>query len=66
MDSGFLVDTSSEVLGGEDWALLRGAIAGSRVKGRTAVVAVYVRGGVGEGRASEEARRQGVFPWYEA
>ena len=35
MDSGFLVDTSSGVLGGEDWALAvgGGTVRGTRSKG---------------------------------
>ena len=42
----------------EATGLLRGEMTASGVNGVTAVV-VYVEGGVGEGRASEEARRQG-------
>ena len=63
MDSGFLVDASSGVLGGGGWAL---AVGGGRVRGTREVRVVIVCGGkVGGGRkATERARRQGLSHRY--
>ena len=60
MDSGLLVGTCSEELGGEDGAHAR---VGGRVRGEVSNGSSSTWGK--EGRASEEARRQGGFPWYE-
>ena len=44
MDSGFLVDASSRVLGGEDWAL---AVGGGTGSGVPEITIVIVCGGKG-------------------